>query len=90
MTGMMTLTFEDACELVRNRSKDLVLTESDKRMMYTYYKVATVGSQPNVPRPSNISPKVSYWDAWNTHGPKITPHTAKLLYVGMVMKRASE
>ena len=86
----MVRSFEEACELVRKRPDALTVTQSDKRMMYTYYKVATVGSQPNVPRPHDLSPKAAFWDAWNTHGTKLTPETAKALYVAMVAKKASE
>jgi acyl-CoA-binding protein len=87
---MMVGSFEEACELVRNRPETLNVTQSDKRMMYTYYKVATVGAQPNVPRPSSLSPKAPFWDAWNTHGTKLTAETAKALYVAMVAQKASE
>ncbi len=87
---MPPLAFEDACDLVRFRSDSIEITESDKRMLYTFYKVATVGSQPNVPRPNGLSPKAAYWDAWNTHGSKISPEMAKTLYVNLVTKKASE
>ena len=76
--------------MVRKRSKSMKVTESDKRMMYMFYKVATVGSHPNVPRPNSLSPKASYWDTWNTHGGKITPEDARILYVDLVSKKASE
>ena len=90
LTSMSSLSFEDACEMVRGRPDSIKATESDKRILYTFYKVATVGSQPNVPRPSSLSPKAAYWDAWNTHGAKISPETAKALYVDLVLKKASE
>lgn len=88
--GMDDLTFERACDLVRTRPHTVSTTESDRRLMYTYYKVATVGSHPNVPRPSSLSPKAAYWDAWNIHGPKLTAEHARALYTQMVRTRSSE
>ena len=58
----MSLTFEDACEMVRDRTSDS-MSKSDQRLLYVYYKVATAGPTPNVPRPSSLSPKCPYWDA---------------------------
>ena len=89
-TMMEDLTFERACDLVRTRPGTVSATESDRRLMYTYYKVATVGSHPNVPRPNSFSPKAAYWDAWNIHGPKLSAADARVLYTRMVQSRASE
>ena len=82
------MEFEEACELVRNR-EDVKVSESDKRLMYTFYKVATVGREPNVPRPMNPM-KAPYWDAWKTHGFKITPEDAKQRYVNMVLAQQAK
>ena len=79
------LTFEDACELVRRFSGRTAISNSDKRLMYVYYKVATVGLHPDVPAPSRMSPRYQYWEAWSTLGPRLlTPDQARRLYVEKV------
>lgn len=80
------MTFEEACEIVRGRAADVSMSDSDKRMMYVYYKVATSGPTPDVPRPPLYSPKARFWDAWKHHGERLTPEAAKSLYVERVAR----
>lgn len=81
------LSFEESCDLVRKRTEGMgTLGKSDQRLLYVYYKVATVGQKPNVPRPNPLSPKCPYWDAWDAHGTKLTADLAKDRYVALVQK----
>lgn len=77
------LTFEEACELVRKRSSFSHATRSDQRLLYTYYKVATVGPAPDVPRPFNPI-KAPFWDAWKQHGASFSPEDARQRYATLV------
>lgn len=78
------LTFEDACNLVRERRSDGGLCDDDKLMLYVYYKVGTgAGTQPSTPAPL-FPPKRRYWQAWKTFGPALDEPSARLLYTAMV------
>ena len=79
------MDFEAACEVVRQRENDASFSESDKRLLYTFYKVATAGAEPTLPRPLNPVRAV-YWDAWRAHGKKVSPEDAKRRYVAMVSR----
>ena len=85
---METLTFRGACEIVAAADKTK-FTNSEKRLMYALYKIATVGSGPNVRRPSFVSGKQEYWDAWQKYGNKITQEEAKERYIQFVAARIS-
>jgi len=78
------LTFEDACNLVRERRSDAGLCDDDKLMLYVYYKVGTgAGTQPSTTAPV-LSAKRRYWQAWKTFGPALDVSSARLLYTAMV------
>lgn len=80
------LTFEEACELVRGRSTSVPVSDSDKRLMYVCYKVATVGPHPVGTAPSRASPKYRYWRAWEDLGPRLTPEAARERYIDLVVR----
>lgn len=78
------MTFEDACEIVRKRGNDRAgVSYDDQVMMYVYYKVATVGPQPDKPAPWSPVRKV-FWEAWKQWGETVTKEDAKQLYTAMV------
>lgn len=78
--------FTCACQTVRSRASSVTTSYSDKKLLYVYYKVATIGTQPLDDAPSNFSPKYAYWRAWNEMGPRLDAVTAKRLYVNLVRK----
>lgn len=79
-----SLTFEEACALVRDRPAAMRVSDSDKRLLYVYYKVATVGPAPDVPAPLRASPRYPYWKAWATFGARLSPADARDMYVRAV------
>lgn len=81
------LSFEEACQLVRERRTDGTLAPSDKCMLYVYYKVATEADRPRSAAPWNPE-KRRYYDAWLTYGPAVGgQERAKKLYVLMVQEQ---
>jgi len=84
------LTFEDACGLVRDRDVRMSISDSDKRLMYVYYKVVTVGPTPDKTKPPRLSPRYNYWKSWLTLGPRCSVDEARRLYVEMVRRARGE
>lgn len=81
------LSFEEACQLVRERKTDGALNASDKAMLYVYYKVATDADEPRSAAPWNPE-KRRYYDAWRTYGPTVGGRErARQLYVLRVQEQ---
>ena len=78
------LSFEEACQLVRERKTDGTLNASDKMMLYVYFKVGTDADEPRSAAPWNPQKRL-YYDAWRTYGPTVGGRDrARQLYVLMV------
>ena len=79
-----SMNFEQACQEVRNRSATMQISDRNKRLLYLYYKVATVGPEPDVSCPSVLSMKRSYWDIWKRSGHELTQEAAEYKYTELV------
>ena len=75
--------FRKTCELVRDRDAAATASESDKRILYACYKIATVGCVPDVAKPHNYV-KAQYWQAWERIGQKLDRNSAQEQYVKTV------